>query len=211
VRPPKVLLKRLASQLGHPRGGFGRLIARMLNKGNNGTITAAVEATDPQPGQVAADIGFGGGLGLALLLDRVGQVHGVDISTSMIERARREFRAEVSAGRLRLQQGSLTALPLADGSVHALITVNTIYFVADLPQAFAELARVLASDGRAVVGLADPAAMAQMPFTEHGFRLRPVAEVIDLLGSAGLELADHRRVGEGDHAYHLLVARHVAS
>ena len=44
--------------------------------------------------------------------------------------------------------------------------------------AFGEIARTVRPGGRAVVGLADPEAMASMPFTAHGFRLRPVDDVI---------------------------------
>lgn len=56
-----------------------------------------------------------------------------------------------------------------------------------------------------VVGVADPEAMARMPFTGHGFYLRPVSEVIDALGSAGFSV-QHRRIDADDTAPHLLVA-----
>ncbi len=54
----------LARQLGRPEGLRGRLVGRGLNRGNRAVVTAAVAATGAGPGQVAADIGFGGGLGL---------------------------------------------------------------------------------------------------------------------------------------------------
>ena len=47
----------------------------------------AVTALELGPGGVAADLGFGGGLGLELLLERVGtkgRVLGVDISPTMV-------------------------------------------------------------------------------------------------------------------------------
>jgi arsenite methyltransferase len=50
-------------------------------------------------------------------------------------------------------------------------------------------------------------AMAREPVTAHGFRIRPVAEVQPALTAAGLTLVDHRRVGSGPHAFHLLVAQ----
>ena len=62
----------------------------MLNRANRAIVAAAVDALAPAQGQVVADIGFGGGLGLAMLLDRVGStggVHGVDISRVMLDRA----------------------------------------------------------------------------------------------------------------------------
>lgn len=180
----------------------------MLNRANRGTVTAAVDALAPAPGEVAADIGFGGGLGLALLLDRIGPggvVHGLDISRAMVARAGRKHRRPVAEGRLVLHEASITDLPLADASVDAAMTVNTIYFVPD--EAFAELARVVSPTGRLVLGFGDPEAMAREPVTAHGFRLRPVAEVEAAVTAAGLTLRDHRRVGSGPDAFHLLVVQ----
>jgi hypothetical protein len=53
--------------------------------------------------------------------------------------------------------------------------------------------------------------MAKMPVTQHGFRLRPVPEAIHALRGAGLTVDDHRRVGHGDAAFHLLVTQAIAS
>jgi hypothetical protein len=50
-------------------------------------------------------------------------------------------------------------------------------------------------------------AMVRKPVTAHGFRIRPVAEVEAALTTAALTLVDHRRVGSGADAFHLLVAQ----
>lgn len=64
--------------------------------------------------------------------------------------------------------------------------------------------RVIAPSGRLAVGIADPEVMAKLPFTGHGFRLRPVPEVIDTLQSAGFAV-QHRRINDSDGAPHLLI------
>ncbi|GAB4585297.1 class I SAM-dependent methyltransferase [Nocardia sp. IFM 10818] len=182
------LLATIAGQLGNPHGLLGKGVALLLNRGNLAAITAAVEATGLTTGNTAADIGFGGGAGLPLLLNRVGvdgAVHGIEISQDMLDRARSRFPGDIATGRLRLAEGSLTSLPLPDDGLDAAITVNTIYFVPDLPAAVAELVRVVRPGGRLVVGIGDPDAMAKMPFTPYGFTLRPVSEVVDALEAAG--------------------------
>jgi SAM-dependent methyltransferase len=199
----------LARQLGRPEGLPGRLVGRMLDRGNRAVVSAAVEATEARPGQTVADLGFGGGLGLRLLLDRVaptGHVHGVELSATMLHAAERRHRSALTQGRLTLQLGTLGDLPLDDRSLDALVTVNTLYFVADLPAAFGELARVLRGSGRAVVGVGDPTAMAALPVTRHGFRLRAVDDLVRGLQDAGLTVVRHGRVGQGQRAFHLLVA-----
>ncbi|MFI6869547.1 class I SAM-dependent methyltransferase [Nocardia sp. NPDC050406] len=199
----------LAGQLGHPRGPLGKLVALVLNRGNRTVVAASVTAAEVTAGESAADIGFGGGVGLPLLLERAGAdgvVYGVEISHDMLDGARRRFTSEIGSGRLRLLEGSMDKLPFDADSLDAVITVNTLYFVPDLDRACAELARVLRPKGRLVVGIGDPDAMAKMPFTEYGFRLRAVADVIAALQGAGFSVED-RPVSGGTVPFHALVAR----
>jgi ubiquinone/menaquinone biosynthesis C-methylase UbiE len=128
----------------------------------------------------------------------------VEVSDTMLKQAARRYRRDVAAGRLTLHDGSLTRLPFADGALNGVVTVNTVYFVAELQEAFTELARVTAHSGRIVVGVADPETMAKLPFTGHGFRLRPVPEVINALQSAGFTV-HHRRISAAEGAPHLLI------
>src|SRR5690242_4495003 len=132
----------LARQLGHPSGLQGRVVGAMLNRRNRAAVVKAVAALELTGGETALDIGFGGGLGLRLLLAEAARVHGVDISATMLDRARAAFREEIAAGRLVVDEGSMTALPLADESADAIVSTNTVYFVEELDTAFAEIARV---------------------------------------------------------------------
>ncbi|MFC9994283.1 class I SAM-dependent methyltransferase [Nocardia sp. NPDC127526] len=202
------LLATIAGQLGNPHGLLGKGVALLLNRGNLAAITAAVEATDLTTGTTAADIGFGGAAGLPLLLNRVGvdgAVHGIEISQDMLARARSRFPGDIATGRLRLAAGSLTSLPLPDDGLDAAITVNTIYFVPDLPAAVAELVRVVRPGGRLVIGIGDPDAMAKMPFTPYGFTLRPVSEVVDALEAAGCTV-ERRDLPQKPIPHRLLIA-----
>ena len=202
------MLGGLAAQLGRPTGVRGRLVGIMLNRSNRGTIAQAIDALELQPGAVAADLGFGGGVGLALLLERVGPngvVHGVDYSPTMVSQASGRFKRDLASGRLHLHTGSITQLPLEDGSLQGAITINTIYFITELDRAFSELARVVAPAGRVVVGIGDPGMMRRIPTTPFGFTIRPVDDVVATAKSTGLSLQDHQRVGQGDAASHLLV------
>ncbi len=87
-----------------------------------------------------------------------------------------------------------------------MITVNTVYFVADVEQAFTEIGRVLRPGGRAVIGVGDPTAMESLPFTAHGFTIRPIDDLVDQLRRAGFRDLQDQRVGTNERAFHLLVA-----
>jgi len=180
----------------------------MLNKSNAASIAAAVDALELTGGETVADIGFGGGLGLDLLLaasGNHGRVHGVEPSGDMLARARRTHGEAAADGRLELHEGSMEALPFADAAIDGWISLNTIYFVADLPPAVRELARVLAPSGRGVLGIADPDWMADQAFSKHNFTIRPVADVVGTLADAGLTV-EHRALA-GRMPYNLLVCR----
>ena len=182
----------------------------MLNRANKVAMTEAVAALAPTPGATVADVGFGGGLGLDLLLGAVGadgHVVGIDRSRTAIARAARARRQQLEDGRLTLHETSILVLPLADGALDGAITINTIYFIEELDRALAELARVTAPSGRLVIGLGDPDAMAKERVVQHGFRLRPVPEVIETAAGAGFTLQDRRRTGTGKDAMHLLILR----
>jgi arsenite methyltransferase len=207
MKLPQSLMPALARQLGRPSGAVGRLfIARMLNKANRPMVTPTVDALELRAGEVGADIGFGGGVALELLLDRVGpagRVYGVDVSPEMVSRAAARF----TDARLSVYEGSITELPLGDAMLDGVSSTNTIYFVDDLDKAFTEVARVLSANGRLALGIGDPELMRKMPVTRHGFHIRPVDEVLATLAAAGLEVKEHRKVGSSERFFHLIVAR----
>jgi ubiquinone/menaquinone biosynthesis C-methylase UbiE len=180
-----------------------------LNANNLPLITTAVGSLDLRAGATAADVGFGGGVGLRLLLDVVGDaglVHGVDRSEAALAGAHRRYASEIAAGRLTIHESSMTSLPLDDASVDGAVTVNTIYFVDDMGLAatFAEFSRVLRAGGRLAAGIGDPTAMTD-PLYQHGFHVRPVADVEAAAQLAGLRLVDHLRSRPQDDAPHVLV------
>lgn len=198
----------LARQLGHPSGLRGRFVGRALNRANRALVDGAVVAAGARPGQTAADIGFGGGVGLRALLEATrpdGQVHGVDSSATMVDRARSVFAEECRAGRVHLSVGSLVDLPLDDATLDVAITTNTLYFLDEVEPAFREFARVLRPGGRVVVGIGDPDEMSRMPVTAHGFRLRPVPVLLDAMSAAGLAHARAEELRVGSDTAYLLI------
>jgi SAM-dependent methyltransferase len=88
------------------------------------------------PGRIAAHLH---GLGL--------EVRGVDLSAEMVAEARRRHPG------IRFDQGTLTDLPLSDGAMAGLVAwYSIIHTLPDhQPAVFAELARVLAPGGEAIV------------------------------------------------------------
>lgn len=206
---PGFLQRMLGRQLGDPSGWLGNRVVGALNKRNYQAIEAAVAALELHGGEAVADIGYGGGVGLRLLLDAVGEtgrVHGIEPSLAMVERSRKDFREYVTSGRLALHQAAMASLPLTDDVLDGWISLNTIYFIDDLAPSFAALARVLKPTGRGVLGVADPGWLASQPYAEHGFAIRPIDDVVAALERARLRaVVDTRTNPETKAGYNLII------
>jgi arsenite methyltransferase len=178
----------LSRQLSHPSGAGGKVVARLMNRGNRDLNDRAITQLDVQPGSRVLDLGFGGGLTFAPLWERGATVVGIDRAEDMVAAARARHPDEVAAGRLELHQGDVGRLPLADGSVDRVLTVNTVYFWPDVGGAFAEVRRVLAPGGRLVVAIRDMKVMDQLD--PAVFSLRSPEQLAAALRDAGFAGAE---------------------
>ncbi len=112
-----------------------------------------IDAAALRPGETVLDLGSGGGLDCFLAAKQVGpagRVVGVDMTPEMLERAR-AAAARIGAVNVEFRQGFLESLPVADGSVDAVISNCVINLSPDKPQVFREIARVLKPGGRVAV------------------------------------------------------------
>jgi ubiquinone/menaquinone biosynthesis C-methylase UbiE len=148
----------------------------------------ALEQLRLDPADHVVEIGFGGGGLLDLMLRaRASRLEGIDISTTLVDRASDRFAKQVANGQLRLSPGSVEAIPLADGSVDKAVSVNSLYFWKDLPKAMSELARVVRPGGRLVLCFEPPATLRKWPGHRHGFALYDVGDLIAPARKAGFD------------------------
>ena len=173
----------LSRQLSHPSGATGKVVARVMNRGNRKLNDNAIARLDIQPGARVLDLGFGGGLTFALLWDRGATVIGIDRAGEMVAAAQARYADALADGQLELHEGDVGQLPLADGTVDRALTVNTVYFWLDLRAAFGELRRVLAPGGRLVVAIRDMTVMQRLDPTV--FTLRSTQELAAALRDVG--------------------------
>jgi SAM-dependent methyltransferase len=103
-------------------------------------VEAALERLDREPRRVL-DLGTGTGLAARVLARRFDQaeVAGVDLSTEMVEEARRRLPPGL-AERVRFEAADASRLPFRDSEFDLVVLLNMIPF-------FPELARVTARDG----------------------------------------------------------------
>ncbi len=156
----------------------------------------------PQTMGTLLEICCGAGEAFALLSDRSTSGIGIDVSSVMLEAARKHHPEE----RQLFVQGDATRLPLADASIDTVVLLGGIHHVNDRARLFSEINRVLSPGGslcwrepvddfflwrwlRAIVYRLSPTLDAD---TEHPIRKQPTFES---LKDAGMVVEQWRTFG----------------
>jgi SAM-dependent methyltransferase len=100
-------------------------------------------------GRTVLDFGCGSGENSLVLARRGANVVGVDISTLLIELARRRLELNGVGGRAKFAVGSAHDLPLQSGSVDIVFGIAILHHL-DLAASAREILRVLKRGGRAI-------------------------------------------------------------
>ena len=113
-------------------------------------IAEVVEALRLNPGDTVLDLACGrGGYGLEVAARTAARLVGVDFSAEAVRQARRQ--ADLLGRAADFRVGDLVATGLDDGSVQGVLCIDAVQFAEPPEAAYAELRRVLAPGGRAVL------------------------------------------------------------
>lgn len=144
----KSLIDRVLQNTACPKGFWGRMILRGMNRFHATLAEWAMHLVEWNPEWTVLDIGCGGGANIVRLLELCpkGTVHGIDMSEESVAFARRRNKRWLEK-RCFIGQGNVLQLPYNDAQFDAVTAFETIYFWQNLSVAFAEVRRVLRPGG----------------------------------------------------------------
>lgn len=130
-------------------GTVGRVAGAVMARMNRDMELAAIDDLVLGSGAEVLAVGFGPGVGIAAVLQRMPQVRvcGVDPSATMVELAGRRNRVAVREGRVALAQACAESIPWPDDAFNAAVAVNTMQLWDPLESALREVGRVLRPGG----------------------------------------------------------------
>ena len=175
----------LFRQVRKPSGWLGRRILRAMNRSHGGMTQWGLQHLTVPANALILDVGCGGGGTVRRLatLAPEGNVVGLDYSAASVAVSRETNAKEIAAGRVRIEQGSVAALPFPDRTFDIVTAVETHYYWPDLPANVGEILRVLKPGGT----------FALIAETYRGGPFRLVYGIVmPLLGAAFLSDAEHR-------------------
>lgn len=144
------MIKKLTVNARNPKGVWGALMIKKMNKGHARMTKWALSQLAPEKEGVLLDIGCGGGNAVALLAQAApfSKVYGIDYSQLSVEKASARNKNAIREGRVKILCSGVSSMPFQDRSVDLATAVETIYFWPDLKHDFKEVFRVLKDGGR---------------------------------------------------------------
>jgi arsenite methyltransferase len=167
----EAIREEYAEVASHPEKGFhfhtGRPLARMLEYQDDwleGIPESSIESFagtgnpfslgELRSGQRVVDVGCGAGIDSLIAAKKVGpkgRVIGVDMTPSMLEKARYAAE-EADLKSVEFREGYAEALPMEDGWADVVISNGVLNLMPDKAAALEEMSRVLKPGGRLQIG-----------------------------------------------------------
>lgn len=177
----------LARQVRRPSRWIGRPFAWMMNRSHSNLTDWGLEHVQIDRDFTLLDIGCGGGRTIQKLaaIATEGKIYGVDYASGSVAASRNKNAAAISAGRVNIQQGSVSRLPLADDTFDVATAIETQYYWPDLLNDMREILRVLKAGGTLLI-------IAETYRGGRGSQL--TGPIMRLLGSSSLSADDQREL-----------------
>lgn len=191
--------KFLAKQFRKPSGIGGRVVEKLMIKGNLKAYEYLYPLMGLSPDMRILEIGYGHGLGIHKIATTVGcEITGIDFSELMFANAFKRNKALIKDKKVQLLTGDFLTTDFETSSFDLVFCINVIYFWSNLNGPFKKVAELLAQSGTFCFYMASRDTLDKIPFTHNSvFNKYLIKDVVECLYSAGFKKVDYSQSKEG--------------
>ena len=148
-----IILAYLLNQARKPTRWVGRFFLWGMNSSHSGLTDWGLNHVPIRNHYTTLDVGCGGGRTIQKLAAMVteGKLYGIDYADGSVAASREKNAQLIQAGRVEIQQASVSRLPFSDNTFDLVTAVETQYYWPDLVNDMKEILRVLKPGGTLVV------------------------------------------------------------
>lgn len=177
-------------QFRQPSGWFGRFNLWTMNRRHSRLTDWGLSHVQVARDATILDIGCGGGRTIQKLAAVAGKVYGIDVSDTSVAMSRSLNQRSVDAGRVVVQQASVSKLPFGDRQFDLVTAVETHFYWPDLPNDLREVRRTLKPGGTVVL------IVEAYKGGKHARAMQMFADAMRPLGYSHLDVTEHRELLE---------------
>jgi len=191
------MLSNIGNQFRKPRGFLGRIISKLMIKGNSREYDKLIPILEIQPHDRLLEIGYGHGLGIDRILSKYDcHISGIDFSELMYRQANKRNRRHIDDNKATLHFGDFLNFELPVSTFDKIYFLNVIYFWNDLEIPFSRIRSALKSGGICCFSMAHRDDLNRMPFTKDGiFNKYTIEEVTGKLKLSGFNEIEYELDG----------------
>jgi len=185
----KSMLRIIGNQFKKPTGFLGKIISRIMIKGNGPDYDKIIPELDIKQNDRILEIGYGHGLGVNKISSNYNCfVSGIDFSGLMFKEATKRNKKYIENKTVDLKFGNFLELAIEPNHYNIVFCVHVIYFWDNLFEPFSKIRAVLKEDGKFFMFMARIDFIKKMKFTKDGiFNKYSIDQVLNELKIVGFE------------------------
>src|SRR5262245_27587405 len=177
----------LLNQVRRPTRWIGRFYLWLMNLSHSSLTDWGLQHVQIEKHFMILDVGCGGGRTIQKLasIANEGKLYGIDYADGSVAASRGKNAESIQAGRVEIQQASVSQIPFPDNKFDLVMAIETQYYWPDLINDMKEILRVLRPGGKLVI----------IAENYKGGRFDIVkGKVMKLLRSTSLSMNGHREL-----------------
>ncbi|HKW74171.1 MAG TPA: class I SAM-dependent methyltransferase [Terriglobales bacterium] len=141
------------NQCQKPAGWLGRFVLWNMNSRHSKVTDWGLSHISIGKRETILDVGCGGGRTVTKLaaIASEGKVYGIDHSAASATFARKLNQSSIAAGRVEIQEASVSELPFPENTFDLVTAVETHFWWPDVPGGMSEILRVLKPGGTLII------------------------------------------------------------